>query len=77
MGLALSAPVLCLASRGPTDDLITRFALSPDGRSCCLIWRLNLPGRGAWVTNTKEFVDQAVEKRAFDRVWRRKVNVAE
>ena len=66
----------CIASRvaRPTDELL-RFSLSPAGEVVADL-AMNLPGRGAWVTNAKKFVDRAVEKRAFDRVWRRKVNVS-
>ncbi len=63
----------CIVSRvaRPTDSLL-RFALSPDAEVVADL-ASSLPGRGAWVTSTKEIVGQAVEKRAFDRVWRRKV----
>ena len=65
----------CIVSRAvkSPDDLI-RFALSPAGEVVPDI-AVRLPGRGAWVSNSRAVVEQAVRKRAFDRVWRRTVNV--
>ena len=60
------------AAKSP-DDLI-RFALSPAGDVVPDI-AVRLPGRGAWVSNSREVLDEAVRKRAFDRAWRRTVNV--
>lgn len=65
----------CIASRvaRAPGDLI-RFALAPDGAIVPDLAQ-NLPGRGAWVTNSREWVTEAVRKKAFERAWRRKVTV--
>jgi predicted RNA-binding protein YlxR (DUF448 family) len=65
----------CIAtsvSRDP-EDLI-RFVADPDGNIVPDIAR-KLPGRGIWVTCHKEAVISALEKQAFSRSLRCKVNV--
>lgn len=67
----------CIVSRAEkSPDNLIRFALSPEGEVVPDLG-LRLPGRGAWVTNSRALVGQAVSKRAFDRAWRRKVNISE
>jgi len=49
----------------PPHEMI-RFVLDPEGR---VVADLNdkLPGRGVWVTATRDMVEQAVKRRAFSR----------
>ena len=57
----------CIVSgeSGPTDNLI-RFVLSPDGVVTPDLAE-KLPGRGIWVTSTRDAVETAVKKRLFSR----------
>ena len=57
----------CVATRirRPVDDLI-RFVAAPDGTVVPDLKR-NLPGRGVWVTATRDAVAEAVRKKAFGR----------
>ena len=57
----------CIATRTrrPVDDLI-RFVAAPDGTVVPDLKR-NLPGRGVWVTATRQAVAEAVKKKAFGR----------
>jgi len=57
----------CVATRvrRPVDDLI-RFVAAPDGTVVPDLKR-NLPGRGVWVTATRDAVAEAVKKKAFGR----------
>jgi len=57
----------CIASRKrrPVDDLI-RFVAAPDGRVVPDLKR-NLPGRGVWVSASRQAVADAVKKKAFSR----------
>ncbi len=57
------------------DDLI-RFALSPANEVVPDI-AARLPGRGAWVLNSRDILTSAIARKAFDRAWRRKVDVPE
>ena len=57
------------------DDLI-RFALSPSDEVVPDI-ATRLPGRGAWVLNSKDVLASAIARKAFDRAWRRKVTIPE
>lgn len=65
----------CIATRSvrPREDLI-RFVTGPDGTIVPDIAH-KLPGRGTWVTCHREAVRLAVEKRAFARALRCKVDV--
>ncbi len=67
----------CIVSRAqrPPQALI-RFALAPDNTVVPDL-ATKLPGRGAWVTNARSCLDQAVARKAFDRAWRRQVKVGE
>lgn len=49
-----------------------RFVLSPDNQVTPDL-AAKLPGRGAWVTATRESVDLAVKKGAFNRAFRKPV----
>ena len=57
----------CIASRTrrPVEDLI-RFVAAPDGMVVPDLKR-NLPGRGVWVSATRQAVADAVRKKAFGR----------
>jgi predicted RNA-binding protein YlxR (DUF448 family) len=67
---------LCIATRRvrPVDELI-RFVVDPEGRVVADVKR-RLPGRGVWVTATREAVGLAVSRRAFGRSFKREVGVA-
>ncbi|MEL6963460.1 MAG: RNA-binding protein [Pseudomonadota bacterium] len=65
----------CIASRqARAPDELIRFALSPQGILTPDLANA-LPGRGAWVTCSKDCIKTALEKRAFDRAFRRSVDV--
>lgn len=57
----------CIATRTrhPVDDLI-RFVAAPDGTVVPDLKR-NLPGRGVWVSATRDAVAEAIRKKAFSR----------
>ena len=67
---------LCLATRTvkPTAEMI-RFVVGPDGAVVPDLKR-NLPGRGVWVTATREAVAEAVKRGGFARGFKRQVQVA-
>jgi uncharacterized protein len=67
----------CAVTRAPRskDDLI-RFVLGPDGTVVPDL-KEKLPGRGVWVTATRETVDQAVKRKAFGRALKAEANVPE
>jgi predicted RNA-binding protein YlxR (DUF448 family) len=57
----------CIVTReAGTPDTLIRFVASPDGRVFPDLKR-ELPGRGCWVTATRECVDRAVAKKLFAR----------
>ncbi|MEL6920936.1 MAG: RNA-binding protein [Pseudomonadota bacterium] len=60
---------------GEADELM-RFVAGPDGQVVPDI-RRKLPGRGCWVTATRDHVAEAVAKKAFARGLKTKVSVAE
>ena len=53
---------------GSSDQLI-RFALSPEGR-VVPDFSGKLPGRGAWVSTSRQVVELAVKRRAFSRAFK-------
>jgi uncharacterized protein len=57
-----------------TDDMI-RFVVGPDGAVVPDIKR-KLPGRGVWITATREALEEAVGKRIFARSFKHDVRVA-
>ncbi|MCC6949216.1 MAG: RNA-binding protein [Bradyrhizobiaceae bacterium] len=63
---------LCLVTRTvkPVDEMI-RFVAGPDGKVVPDLDR-KLPGRGAWVTATREAVAKAVRSNALARAFRGK-----
>jgi predicted RNA-binding protein YlxR (DUF448 family) len=62
----------CIATRAvqPTERMI-RFVAAPDGSVVPDLSR-NLPGRGAWVTASREAIEKAVAQKAFSRAFRGK-----
>ncbi len=66
---------LCIATRTtrPVDQLI-RFVIAPDGGVVPDIKR-KLPGRGLWITATRELVEEAVRRNLFARAFGQQVNV--
>jgi predicted RNA-binding protein YlxR (DUF448 family) len=67
------APVrTCLATREnvPIKQMI-RFVAAPDGSVVPDLSR-NLPGRGAWVTASREAIEKAIAQKAFSRAFRGK-----
>ncbi|MCB1457473.1 MAG: RNA-binding protein [Nitratireductor sp.] len=60
-------PRSCIVTREPLEpEKLIRFVASPDGVIVPDI-RHNLPGRGCWVTAARSKVEQAVQKRLFNR----------
>jgi len=66
---------LCLATRTvrPVEHMI-RFVIAPNGEAIADL-KHNLPGRGVWVTATRNALDRAVKANAFARGFRRDVRV--
>lgn len=60
----------CIAAResAPAETMI-RFVVAPDGNVVPDLSR-KLPGRGAWVTATREMLEKAVKQKAFARAFR-------
>ncbi|MEA2907729.1 MAG: uncharacterized protein QOI12_5116 [Alphaproteobacteria bacterium] len=57
----------------PVDDMI-RFVLAPDGAVVADLKR-RLPGRGIWVTATRQALCSAVARKAFARSFKREVRL--
>ena len=75
LAAARRAPVrTCLATREnvPIEQMI-RFVAAPDGAVVPDLSR-NLPGRGAWVTASREAVEKAIAQKAFSRAFRGKAS---
>ena len=66
---------LCAATRTirPVSDLI-RFVIAPDGQAVADI-KSKLPGRGIWITGTREALSEAVKRNAFARSFKRDVRL--
>ena len=67
----------CLATREvvPVERMI-RFVAAPDGSVVPDLSR-DLPGRGAWVTSSREAVGKAIAQKAFTRAFRGKAQADE
>lgn len=67
---------LCIVTREvrPVAELI-RFVVGPDGDVVPDV-KNRLPGRGVWVTATRQTVETAVKRRAFARGFKRDARVA-
>ena len=74
-GGAAGAERFCAVSRTvkPVDEMI-RFVIGPDGVTPDL--KRKLPGRGIWVTATRDALAEAVARNVFARGFRRDVKVA-
>ena len=57
----------------PVDEMI-RFVMSPDGVAVPDLKR-RLPGRGMWITATRQALHAALERNAFARAFKRDVRV--
>ncbi len=68
---------MCAVSREqkPVDELI-RFVISPQGEVIADIKR-KLPGRGLWISASRQTVAEAVRRHQFSRGFKRAVRVAE
>jgi predicted RNA-binding protein YlxR (DUF448 family) len=78
LAAARRAPVrTCLATREnvPIERMI-RFVASPDGTVVPDLSR-NLPGRGAWVSASREAIAKAISQKAFSRAFRGKAQADE
>jgi uncharacterized protein len=66
---------LCVATRivRPIADLI-RFVVGPDGEAVPDI-KGKLPGRGVWVTATRDALDQAIKRKALARGFKQVVRL--
>jgi len=66
---------LCVATRSvkPVTDMI-RFVVGPDGQVVADLKR-KLPGRGVWVTATRQALAEAIRRKAFARAFKREVRV--
>jgi predicted RNA-binding protein YlxR (DUF448 family) len=66
---------LCAATREvrPVSDLI-RFVVGPDGEAVPDLKR-NLPGRGVWVTATRDALGEAIKRKIFARGFKRDVRL--
>jgi uncharacterized protein len=66
---------LCVVTRmvRPATDMI-RFVVGPDGEAVPDL-KNKLPGRGIWVTASRNALGEAVKKRAFARGFKRDVRV--
>jgi uncharacterized protein len=67
---------MCVVTREvrPIDDLI-RFVVSPEGEVVADLKR-KLPGRGLWVTASRQAVAEAVRRNQFSKGFRRDVRAA-
>lgn len=66
----------CIVMRAPLPrEQLIRFVLDPEGRVTPDI-RAKLPGRGVWVSASKDLVAQAVRKGAFARGFKKPVVVS-
>jgi uncharacterized protein len=66
---------LCIATRAvrPISELI-RFVVGPEDETVPDI-KCKLPGRGVWVTATREALENAIARRAFARGFKRNVRL--
>ena len=55
---------------------LLRFALDPDGHAVPDL-KAKLPGRGVWLTCSREIVDKAIASHVFDRGFRQSVKTAD
>ncbi len=75
---ALASPTLrrCIVTRQALEKpAMIRFVVDPEGRVTPDL-KERLPGRGLWVTATREALDQAVARHAFSKAAKQSVKVA-
>jgi predicted RNA-binding protein YlxR (DUF448 family) len=66
----------CIATGEVMDEAdLIRFALAPD-QTVVPDLAAKLPGRGAWLSASREMVDRAIKKKAFNRAFGGSVEVA-
>ena len=67
----------CIVTREekPKEDMI-RFVVGPEGEAVPDI-SMKLPGRGIWVSATKNAIDEAVKKNILSRSAKRKVTASQ
>ena len=72
---ASGAERFCIVARDvkPVDDML-RFVVGPDG-SVVPDLKRNLPGRGLWVTATRDALEEAVKRKAFARGFKREIRL--
>ena len=58
----------------PVSDMI-RFVVGPDGEAVPDVKR-KLPGRGLWITATRQSLDEAIKRNVFARGFKRDIRVA-
>src|SRR5947209_3140903 len=73
---APAAARFCVATRQvkPIEQMI-RFVLAPDGAIVPDL-RRRLPGRGLWITATREALAHAIQRQLFARAFRREIRVS-
>lgn len=75
---ALASPTLrrCIVTRQALEKpAMIRFVVDPEGRVTPDL-KERLPGRGLWVTASREALDQAVARHAFSKAAKQSVKVA-
>jgi len=75
---ALASPTLrrCIVTRQALEKpAMIRFVIDPEGRVTPDL-KERLPGRGLWVTATREALDQAVVRHAFSKAAKQSVKAA-
>jgi predicted RNA-binding protein YlxR (DUF448 family) len=76
-GEALASPTLrrCIVTRQALEKpAMIRFVIDPEGRVTPDL-KERLPGRGLWVTATRDALDQAAAKNAFSKAAKQSVKV--
>lgn len=74
----LASPTLrrCIVTRQPLEKpAMIRFVIDPDGRVTPDL-KERLPGRGLWVTATRDALDQAIARHAFSKAAKQSVKIA-
>jgi uncharacterized protein len=76
IGVARGTRRTCVLTRSlqPVSEMI-RFVIGPAGDAVPDVKR-KLPGRGIWITATREAIEEAVERNTFARGFKRDVRVA-
>jgi predicted RNA-binding protein YlxR (DUF448 family) len=66
---------MCAATRTvrPVSDLI-RFVVGPHGEAVADV-KGKLPGRGIWITGTRDALSEAIKRKAFTRGYKREVRL--